>query len=259
MRVHVCEEAYITDAAHPQKLRVAQLEEELEHSSAGASSQPSTFSLATQHSLSLAASNGDAEQSRVSAADLEKRREALDGEWEAVQKLHSEVAALKMDLEMGKLPAEPTVRRKAFLAKHTALQGKVGLLENELKVLRQNNKEARRLQELAEARALDGAKELEAARQHAKGLEAGMQGLAKKAADAEAALAAAAAAEMVAVAGVQGGAESGGAGQVMYLEKVLSLEQRLAHQVPYYAPILPSLYQKSECGYLTTDHWMDAV
>jgi hypothetical protein len=106
---------------------------------------------------------------------------------------------------------------------------------------------------------LDGAKELEAARQHAKGLEEGMQGLAKKAADAEAALAAAAAAEMVAVAGVNGGEEGGGAAQVMYLEKVLSLEQRLAHQVPYYAPILPSLYQKSECGYSTTDHRMAAV
>ena len=80
-----------------------------------------------------------------------------------------------------------------------------------------------------------------------------------KFADAEAALAAAAAAEMVAVAGVNGGEEGGGAAQVMYLEKVLSLEQRLAHQVPYYAPILPSLYQKSECGYSTTDHRMAAV
>ncbi len=222
------------------KLRVAQLEEELEHDFAGAdaSAQPSmehgpAAEASSQPSTTVSILGEHAASARVSA-DLEKRREALDGEWEAVQKLHEEVAALKLDLELGKLPAEPAVRRKAFLAKHTALQDKVGLLESEMKVLRQNCKEARRLQEHAEARALEVAKELDAARQHAKGLEDAVEGLTKRAADAEAELAAAAAAEVVAVAGVKGGLseEGGGGGQVvMYLEKVLSLEQRLAEQV----------------------------
>ena len=223
------------------KLRVAQLEEELEHDStagADASAQPSmdhgpAAEASAQPSTTACTLGEDAASARVSA-DLEKRREALDGEWEAVQKLHEEVAALKMDLEMGKLPAEPAVRRKAFLAKHTALQDKVGLLESEMRGLRQNCKEARRLQEHAEARALDAAKELDAARQHAKGLEDAVEGLTKRAADAEAELAAATAAEVVAVAGVNGGLSEEGAGGgqvVMYLEKVLSLEQRLAEQV----------------------------
>jgi hypothetical protein len=87
------------------KLRVAQLEEELEHDStagADASAQPSmdhgpAAEASAQPSTTTASTLGeDAASARVSA-DLEKRREALDGEWEAVQKLHEEVAALKME------------------------------------------------------------------------------------------------------------------------------------------------------------------
>ena len=102
----------------------------------------------------------------------EERRAALDAEWAAVQKLHNEVATLKMDLEMGKLPAEPAARRRAFLAKHTALSDKLQRLTSEIAAQRQNSIEARRQQEMAEGRAALAEAALHQARQHTHELEA---------------------------------------------------------------------------------------
>ena len=102
----------------------------------------------------------------------EERRAALDAEWAAVQKLHNEVATLKMDLEMGKLPAEPAARRRAFFAKHTALSDKLQRLTSEIAAQRQNSIEARRQQEMAEGRAALAEAALHQARQHTHELEA---------------------------------------------------------------------------------------
>ena len=102
----------------------------------------------------------------------EERRAALDAEWAAVQKLHNEVATLKMDLEMGKLPAEPAARRRAFFAKHTALSDKLQRLTSEIAAQRQNSIEARRQQEMAEGRAALAEAALHQARQRAHELEA---------------------------------------------------------------------------------------
>jgi chromosome segregation ATPase len=54
---------------------------------------------------------------------------------------------------MGKLPAEPAARRAAHMATHAALKDKVSALEGEIKVARENSREAYRQQEMAEERA----------------------------------------------------------------------------------------------------------
>ena len=72
---------------------------------------------------------------------LEERRRALEREWHTVQNLHEEIAVLKAELEMGKLPNEPTERRRMYMRRMDALQGKQSTLEAEVAALRQNCKE----------------------------------------------------------------------------------------------------------------------
>ncbi len=72
---------------------------------------------------------------------LDERRRALEREWQTVQELHDEMALLKSELEMGKLPNEPQERRRFYMRKMDSLQGKVAALEAESAVLRQNCKE----------------------------------------------------------------------------------------------------------------------
>ena len=55
---------------------------------------------------------------------LEERRRALEREWHTVQNLHEEIAVLKAELEMGKLPNEPTERRRMYMHRMDALHGK---------------------------------------------------------------------------------------------------------------------------------------
>jgi hypothetical protein len=72
---------------------------------------------------------------------LEERRRALEREWHTVQNLHEEIAVLKAELEMGKLPNEPSERRRMYMRRMDALQGKQTTLEAEVAALRQNCKE----------------------------------------------------------------------------------------------------------------------
>ena len=72
---------------------------------------------------------------------LEERRRALEEEWRTVQNLHEEIAMLKAELEMGKLPSEPSERRRFYMRRMDALQGKQTTLETEIAALRQNCKE----------------------------------------------------------------------------------------------------------------------
>ncbi len=72
---------------------------------------------------------------------LEERRRALEREWHTVQNLHEEIAVLKAELEMGKLPNEPSERRRTYMRRMDALQGKQATLEAEVAALRQNCKE----------------------------------------------------------------------------------------------------------------------
>ena len=74
---------------------------------------------------------------------LEERRRALEREWQTVQDLHEEIALVKSELEMGKLPNEPQERRRLYMRRMDALQGKLAALESENTVLRQNCKEVR--------------------------------------------------------------------------------------------------------------------
>jgi uncharacterized protein YceH (UPF0502 family) len=73
--------------------------------------------------------------------DFDEGKRALEREWQTVQDLHEEVSVLKAELEMGKLPSEPSERRRLFMRKMDALQAKVAALEAETAVLRQNCKE----------------------------------------------------------------------------------------------------------------------
>ncbi len=72
---------------------------------------------------------------------LEERRRALEREWQSVQDLHDEIALVKSELEMGKLPNEPQERRRLYMRKMDALHGKIAAMEAENTVLRQNCKE----------------------------------------------------------------------------------------------------------------------
>ena len=81
--------------------------------------------------------NGNAKPETI----FEERRRALEREWQTVQDLRDEIALLKSELEMGKLPSEPQERRRLYMRRMDALQGKVAALEAEGAVLRQNCKE----------------------------------------------------------------------------------------------------------------------
>ncbi|KAJ1489941.1 hypothetical protein T484DRAFT_1884965, partial [Baffinella frigidus] len=74
----------------------------------------------------------------------EAQARLLEREWAAVERMREEVATLRNDLELGKLPGEPQERRKGFKRKMTDLQEKVLILEAEALALRQNNREALR-------------------------------------------------------------------------------------------------------------------
>ena len=132
-----------------------------------------------------------------------QRRAVLDREWAAVHKLHQEVGDLKADLELGRLPAEPVARRKAYVAKQSALIERVEALERDNAVLRRNNAEAHRLRGLAQEAADNHKQETEAERQRVQEMGAENARLQGLVAEAEAA----ASSEMISVAGGVGPAE----------------------------------------------------
>ena len=117
--------------------------------------------------------------------------------------MHQEVADLKADLELGRLPAEPVARRKAYVAKQSALIERVEALERDNAVLRRNNAEAHRLRGLAQEAADNHKHEIEAERQRVQEMGAENARLQGLVAEAEAA----ASSEMISVAGGVGPAE----------------------------------------------------
>ena len=113
------------------------------------------------------------------------------------------------------------------MAKYAALKDKVGVLESEMQATRENNKGAYRQQEKAEQRAKLLEDEVALARKQVAQLEGEKDRLNTLLAAAQETIATASANEVLAVTHL--GGDSGDA-KVVYLEKVSSLEKRLAAQ-----------------------------